>query len=64
MGSLNHVECNVVAHLRKLPTMIRIHVSPILSKEMRKSLVKVLLDLEIFLIELDDPNKINEETPK
>ncbi|XP_028549524.1 uncharacterized protein LOC110105940 [Dendrobium catenatum] len=46
------VDYNVLAHLRKLPAKLSIYDTLLLSKEMRESLIKALLDPEICLTQL------------
>ena len=46
------VDYNVLAHLRKLPARLRIYDALVLSKEMRESLIKALLDPEICMAQL------------
>ncbi|XP_028556574.1 uncharacterized protein LOC110106707 [Dendrobium catenatum] len=51
------VDYNVLAHLRKLPAKLSIYESLLLSKEMRESLIKALLDPEICLAQLASTSK-------
>lgn len=61
MSGANYVYYNDLAHLRKLPTKLRIYDALILLKEIKNSLAKSLLDLVIFLAELNDTNQVEEE---
>lgn len=63
MGDYAHVGYNILAHLRKLTAKLSIYDSLILSKEIRNTLVKVLLDLEICLVELDGTSQAYQKTP-
>lgn len=47
------VDYNVLAHLRKLPAKLSIYDALMLSKEMRESLVRALLDPEVCLAQLE-----------
>lgn len=44
------VDYNILVHLRILPMKLRIYDAIILTKEMRESLIKVLLDPKIYLM--------------
>lgn len=61
MSDPTHIYYNVLDNLRKLPTKIYIYNTFILSKKMRDSLVKALLNSKTYLVELDDPRQVKEK---
>ena len=57
------VDYNVLAHLRKLPAKLSIYDALVLSKEMRESLVKALVDPEVCLAQLASTDSIDSDAP-